>query len=209
VIRIKQVPPYPGAPVGQVGRAGKGEKGDRGKKSHLCVGGAPNWRARAGIQRVRARGLDGIAGIGRRHGGARRPPLPACLLLTLAAGCLSVWTKGREKIAVAEDKRGKRNWSSRPKRVRVAPTRPDPTHEAALGRPLGWDGHPTGAEDDGRRGPKDTGQPRRPRITGDGGGGRSVVVAAERSGTERNGGRWGSGAKAWCDVWPVATDTLD
>lgn len=204
MIRIKQVPPYQGHPSGRWGAWGRKVTGEkiaplRGRRAQLTGSGWDSATRGEGPRRNRWNWAS--------PRWCSSPPSPC--LSSPHPGCLSVWTKGREKIAVAEDKRGKRNWSSRPKRVRVAPTRPDPTHEAALGRPLGWDGHPTGAEDDGRRGPKDTGQPRRPRITGDGGGGRSVVVAAERSGTERNGGRWGSGAKAWCDVWPVATDTLD
>jgi len=120
-IRIRTVPVTDPGGWGtrlQPRRGGQREEG--GGKSHLCVGGAPNWRARIGIQRAGAVGLDQVARFGRRHAAA--PPL-----LSVS---LSFWSgrRGREKI---EEEKGKRN-RSRAAAKRVgwrALARPDP-HEA-------------------------------------------------------------------------------
>jgi len=73
--------------------AGRQREGG-GEKSHLCVGGTPNWRARIGIKRVGARGLDQVARFGRRHAAA-----PRLLSVSLS---FWVWTKGER-----ENSRGK------------------------------------------------------------------------------------------------------
>ncbi|KAK8456222.1 hypothetical protein SEVIR_4G294450v4 [Setaria viridis] len=137
-----------------------------------------------------------MAGFGRGHAAARRPS-------SLSSHPPLGLDEGERENSSRERQKGKRNWSSRPNGSRVAPTRPDSRGHAHAGVWLGLPPPQRGRPEPGTTGGEGY-RTAQPRITGGGGGGggRSMQeeVAAER---------WGSGAKAWCDVWPVATDTLD
>lgn len=110
----------------------------------------------------------------------------ATLLLVAPPPCLrtllSVWTKGREKIAVARDKRGKGTGAAA--QTGLGWLQPDPTHEATPTRGCGWGGRLRCAADRsrGRRAARATGRRSR--------GGRGSLAAAAAAAGDRCRRRW-------------------